>query len=388
MLRFQRKNSENALRESELRFRGLYENATVGIYRSSPEGEVMMANPTLIKLLGFESFDEIKKINAPDLYYYSQTRDMFKQQLLMKGRIFGFEAQWKKKDGSIIFVRESARLVRDENERPIYFEGTIEDITEKKKNEVEIIRAKEKAEQSDKLKSEFLAQMSHEIRTPLNVILNFTDIIKDELQDKADDELKEGFNVIDVEGKRIMRTIELIVNMSQVQTGQYEYQKEKFNLYDLLRKLESEFKEVYEKKNIKFHLTNSTDSPIINADLYSVTQIFYHLIDNAIKFTLKGKVEVSMSRDSRNHLYVDVVDTGIGISDKYQAMLFVPFTKEEMGYTREFEGNGLGLALAKKDCDLNRAVIKVKSIKGKGTAFRVTFLERQTVENEALPKES
>lgn len=372
----ERKKSEDALKESELRFRGLYENATIGIYRTSIEGKILMANPTFLKILGYQNFEEIMNMDAMNAYLYPDTRENFKQQVLLSGRIYGFEALWVKKDGSTIFIRESARLVRNEEERPIYFEGTIEDITEKKKAEEELIIAKERAEQSDKLKTEFLSQMSHEIRTPLNVIINFNNLIREELYDKVDKELNEGFDVVDTEGKRIMRTINLIVNMSQVQTGQYDYREKSFDLHeDILQKLFDEFLPVAEKKNIQFSVIKKTNSTNINADEFSIHQIFYHLIDNAIKFTPKGKIEVTIGRDQRSRLYVDVVDTGIGMSDEYQKMLFIPFTKEEIGYTKSFEGNGLGLALSKKYCELNRASIKVKSIKGKGTAFRVTFLE-------------
>lgn len=375
----ERKKAEKALRDSEIRFRGLYENATVGIYRSSPEGKIVMANPTLLKILGYNSFDDLTSINAKEIYLYPDSRELFKKELVNKGRIFGFESQCKKKDGTHLFIRESARLVRDVDGRINFYEGTIEDVTEKKKTEQEIIKAKERAEQSDRLKSEFLAQMSHEIRTPLNVILNFSDIIKEELQEKVDKELQEGFAVIEVEGKRIMRTIELIINMSQVQTGQYDYEKSSFDLYkDVLENQFNNYKNTCEQKEITFSLVNNNGNTIISADRYSVNQIFYHLIDNSVKFTQRGKVEISVGKDPKNNLFVDILDTGIGISDEYMPLLFVPFTKEEQGYTRNFEGNGLGLALAKKYCELNNAEIRVKSIKGKGTAFRVTFFDQQT----------
>lgn len=372
----ERKKAEESLRESELRFRGLYENATVGIYRTSIEGKILMANPTLLKILGYNSYEEISNIDTKDAYLNEETREHFKQQLLLMGRIHGFESKWKKKDGEIIYIRESARLVRNEDERPIYFEGSIEDITENKKAEEELIIAKEKAEQSDKLKTEFLSQMSHEIRTPLNVIINFSDLIREELQDKVDHDLSEGFAVVDAEGKRIMRTIDLIINMSQLQTGQYESNPEKFNIYEsVLANVYQEYSELAKKKNIQIGLTVKAVDPYIYADEFSVHQIFLHLLDNAVKFTMKGKIEITLGRDSRKRLYVDVVDTGIGISEEYQKLLFTPFTKEEMGYTKRFEGNGLGLALTKRYCELNNASIKVKSIKGKGTAFRVTFME-------------
>lgn len=371
----ERKKAEEALRESELRFRGLYENATIGIYRTTHDGKVLMANPTLIKILGYSSFEEIKNINVEETYLEPQTRKRFKEELDLKGRIFGFESLWKKKDGVPLYIRESARLVRDDEENILYYEGTIEDITEKKKAEEELIKAKEKAEQSDKLKSEFLSQMSHEIRTPLNVILSFINMMKEELSDKVDEELGNGFDVITEEGQRIMRTIELIINMSELQTGQYSTKPRRIDIHrDLLEKLHQSYSAVAKQKKIEFDIKKLSEQTSLFLDEYSANQIFNHLVDNAIKYTPKGKVEIIIDRDPRKKLYVDIIDTGIGISEEYMELLYTPFTREEKGYTRNFEGNGLGLALAKRYCDINQAEIKVTSAKGKGTTFRVTFL--------------
>lgn len=373
----ERKKSEDALRESEFRFRGLYENATVGIYRTSFAGKILMANPTLLKILGYNNFEEVTNLEAKDTYTDPNIRTVFTKELNLKGRVFGFESKWKKKDGTIIYVRESARVVKDEDDKPIYYEGTVEDITDKKIAEEQLISAKERAEQSDRLKSEFLAQMSHEIRTPLNVILSFTGMMKDELQDQVDEELKKGFDVIDEEGKRIMRTIELIINMAELQAGSYNFKTTEIDLNkDIISKHFQIYLPIAKQKKIDFNLVSTIDNNVIKADEYSVNQIFYHLIDNAIKFTNTGKVEISLNKDPRNNTYVDVIDTGVGISEEYMKMIFTPFTKEEKGYTRNFEGNGLGLALVKKYCDLNNAEIKVTSQKGKGSIFRVTFLQK------------
>ncbi|MEW6702242.1 MAG: PAS domain-containing sensor histidine kinase [Bacteroidota bacterium] len=370
----ERKKAEEALGESELRFRGLYENATIGIYRTTPDGQILMANPTLLKIAGYESLDEIAKIGASNMYADATTRDIFQHELEERGKIFGFESKWKKKDGTIIYTRESARAVKDDDGNILYYEGTIEDISDKKKIEEDLIEAKDRAEQSDRLKSEFLAQMSHEIRTPLNVILSFTGMMKDELQDKVDDELADGFNVIETEGKRIMRTVELILNMSELQTGSYSYRPKRIDIFkDVIQKLHHNLQIIANQKKISFELHNNNTETMIEGDEYSINQIFLHLIENAIKYTLKGKVEITINRDPRNNLYVDVADTGIGIADEYMPLLFTPFTREEKGYTRNFEGNGLGLALVKKYCELNGADIKVTSTKGKGTTFRVTF---------------
>ena len=373
----ERKKSEEALRESELRFRGLFENATIGIYRTSFDGRILMANPTLIKIFGYDSFEDISKVSAELTYADPKTRDVFQSELMKRGNIFGFESQWRKKDGTIIFIRESARSVKDESGNILYYEGTVEDISDKKKTEKALVEAKEHAEQSDNLKSEFLAQMSHEIRTPLNVILSFTGMMKDELQDQVDDELKNAFDVIDDEGKRIMRTVELILNMSELQTGSYSYRAKQIDLFkDVLQKIHKNFQIIADTKKILFGLYNNCSDTTIEADEYSINQIFHHLVDNALKYTPSGKVDLTISRDPRGNLYVDVSDTGIGITDEFLPNLFAPFTREEKGYTRNYEGNGLGLALAKKYCELNGADIKATSVKNKGTTFRVTFQNR------------
>jgi signal transduction histidine kinase len=198
--------------------------------------------------------------------------------------------------------------------------------------------------------------------------------MKDELQDKVDPEMANGFDVIDQEGKRIMRTVELILNMSELQTGSYSYRPKRIDLIkDIISKHHSNFVAIADQKKVLLKINNLTSDTIIEADEYSTNQIFHHLLDNALKFTQKGKVEVTINRDPRNNLYVDVADTGVGIAEEYMPMLFQPFSKEEKGYTRNFEGNGLGLALVKKYCELNRADIKVSSIKSKGSTFRVTF---------------
>lgn len=371
----ERKKAEIALSESERNFRGLFENATIGIYRSTPDGIFIMANPALLKIFGYDSFKEFAKLNAADGYIDPDKRLLFIKQLKEKGNLFGFEAEWKKKDGTIIFIRETARTVKDTDGNLMYYEGTVEDITEKKKIEEALIESKVHAEKSDQLKSEFLAQMSHEIRTPLNVILSFSSMMKEELQNQVDEEMYNAFEVIVTEGKRITRTVELILNMSELQTNSYNYHAKRINLLkDVIQKIYNTQKSVAEQKNIIYELTCNDSDTTILADEYSVNQIFSHIIENAIKYTQQGKVEINIKRDPRNNIYVDIIDTGIGISNDYLPMLFTPFSREEKGYTRNFEGNGLGLALVKKYCDLNNAEIKVTSVKGKGSIFRITFL--------------
>jgi signal transduction histidine kinase len=199
--------------------------------------------------------------------------------------------------------------------------------------------------------------------------------MKEELEGVVDEELYNSFEVIVTEGKRIMRTVELILNMSELQTNSYSYQAKRIDLLKMvIRKAFDNQKPIAEQKNLLYELNCDLPDTTIFADEYSINQIFSHLIENAIKYTNQGKIEININRDPRNNIYVDIIDTGIGISNDYLPMLFTPFSREEHGYTRTFEGNGLGLALVKKYCELNGAEIKVNSIKNIGTTFRITFL--------------
>jgi len=369
-----RKKSEKALRESEERFRGLYENATIGIYHISPEGKLLMANPRLVVMLGFETFEEAYFMNIWDSYVDPKSKKKYKSILDDEGKIFGFESAWRRRDRSIIHIRESARVVADENGVTQYYEGTVEDISESKKAEYALIEAKEKAEKSDKLKTEFLAQMSHEIRTPINALLSFSSLIREEVEDKVDDELKGSFDIIEIEGRRVIRTVDLILNMSQLQTESYSPSFVELDLYnDVLTKSFKEYKSQAKSKKILFELVKNTENTTLNVDAYSVRQIIDNLIDNALKYTIKGKVSIAIFEPENQKLAVSVSDTGVGISKEYLPIIFDPFTQEEHGYSRKFEGNGLGLALVKKFCELNNAEIEVEAKKGMGSVFTVIF---------------
>ncbi len=237
----------------------------------------------------------------------------------------------------------------------------------------QLLMAKEEAEKSDRLKSEFLAQMSHEIRTPIHILMSYSSLIKEEIEESLDSDMKSSFNAIEHAGKRIIRTTELILNMSEISTGTYEFSESEFDIYDsILLTIYNEYA-VKVNKNIKLTIKNNSEKSIIVADKYSVYQIFTQIIDNAVKYTEKGSIKISVNTTKNNKIEVSILDTGIGISDEYFPNVFMPFTQEEQGYTRRFEGNGLGLALVKKYCELNQSRIDIQSKKGEGTKVTVTF---------------
>jgi ligand-binding sensor domain-containing protein/signal transduction histidine kinase len=286
--------------------------------------------------------------------------------------------------GALIFILYKVR-VRNFDKRKKELENLIQEksvlndqlhmeIIEHQNAETELKSAKEEAEKSDKLKSEFLAQMSHEIRTPINAILSFNSLIREDVSDYLSDDIKDGFSIIDRASKRLIRTVDLILNMSLLQTDSFELSFQRFNLYDkILKRKIQEYSDIAKAKGLQFNFIKDTEDCSIFSDDAIVEQIFDNLLDNAVKFTQQGTISMHIYNDTMNQLIIEIIDTGIGISESYMPNLYKPFSQEESGYARRFEGNGLGLALTKKYCDLTNIIIDVHSKKGCGTKVALKF---------------
>lgn len=252
----------------------------------------------------------------------------------------------------------------------------VKEIHVRKRVERDLVKAKEAAEKADKLKSEFLAQISHEIRTPLNTILSNLSLIEMNIKDNIssfDKYYADYFLSIQNGSTRLIRTVDLVLNMSQLESGSYDVNYEIINIYNsVFTPILMEFSQKAKRKNINLELSFHNPDAEIFADRYTVTQIFANLVDNAIKYTDRGSIIIH-SETINGYVTVHVKDTGIGISAEYLPHIFKKFSQEEQGYCRTFEGNGLGLALVKKYCDLNNAAINVESKKGEGSTFIVKF---------------
>ena len=309
-------------------------------------------------------------IHPDDTEYVSRTID----EAIYVDKSFTLTYRIYDKNGKMKWVWERGVGIKDQRGNIIALEGLISDITDTKKAEEELIVAKNKAEAGDRLKSEFLAQMSHEIRTPINVILSFSNFIKDSLDVTNDRDILDGFNAIQNASSRLIRTIDSLLNMSQIQLGNFDVSIQKIHLStEIITVLFQEFKSLAHAKNLELEVIDNNPDAEIYADLYSVNQLLDNLIHNAIKYTDHGKISIVLDKDENNRPTVSIKDTGIGIKEEYIPYLFDAFSQEETGYTRKFEGTGLGLALVKNYCSLNKADIDVKSKKGEGTVFKVTF---------------
>ena len=379
----QKRQTESLLKQSEEQFRLLFDLAPIGMIISSLHGKILKVNAALHTALGYTETEILEKKIKDLTYFEDQSIDVVIHEKLVGDiqQSAYYEKRMLRKDGQVIYVIVEAVIVKNKAGKPSHFIEQVIDITERKRVEKELIFAKEKAEESDRLKSAFLAQMSHEIRTPLNVILTAMNLIHDDLDD-ADEDTKMILDSVSSAGKRLQRTIDLILNISAVQSGSYSPESKVFDLDKELMILVEEFKTFENEKDIKISYANKSKYSMIIADYYSVMQIFQNLIGNAIKYTLKGSVNVSLDDFNEEKLQVVVKDTGIGISKEYIANLFAPFSQEDVGYKREFEGNGLGLALVKKYVEINNADILVESQKDRGSTFTVIFNKKSMNSNE------
>jgi len=371
---YQLEKAFTELSKSEDKYRNIFENANEGICVTNKSGNITAFNPKFAEMLGY-SDSEIASKNFNMFILDEDLNDFNLRQLeRLDGKQEDYERRLRRKDGSIIWTIISASPISDSKGGYNGSFGMYTDSTRRKQMELELIAAKEKAEKSDKLKSEFLAQISHEIRSPLHVILSFTGLVKTDLKDKINPDMMEYFTFIESAGNRLIRTVDLVLNASEMQLGTYEPTFVEFDLVkEIVSKLSSEYKKLVEDKGLEFHYSSNISEVIIRGDSYSIYQIFVNLIENAIKYTKEGYITLAIESDANSITKVSVEDTGIGMSEEFLNNLFEPFMQEERGYSRRFEGNGLGLSLVKKYCDMNSISITAESQKDRGSKFIVTF---------------
>lgn len=354
--------------------RAIYQTP-LSIVVTDTSGNLVYVNPSFEKVSGY-SKEEILGQNIRILSSNNHETEFYKNlwDTILSGKDWEGEILNKKKNGVLYWEHQIISPVINDEGVTTHFVAIKEDVTEKKRMIQEIIDAKERAIASEKLKTEFLAQISHEIRTPINIMTSNFQLIKDEVEDKIEPEFLELFSSISRASHRIIRTVDLILNMSELQTGAYQPNMKKINLdTEILQSLQIEYLHLAQGKKIELIYKSTSTNPVIVGDEYSVMQIFANLIDNAIKYTDKGKIEIRLFDTQTNDKIVEVKDSGIGMSKEFLSKVFQPFVQEEHGYTRSYEGNGLGLALVKNYCSINDAVIEVESEKGVGSTFRVKF---------------
>lgn len=370
-----RKKAEIFLKKTEEMFKILFESAPIGMLIVSNVGKVVKSNKAFCDTVGYDELDLVGL--SIRTFFESNSSGVKKSayQMIMESDNLNLETKLTKRNNRKLIVLVKSVKIKDENKEPLNTLLQVLDITEIKKVQAELEMALDRAKEADRLKSAFLAQMSHEIRTPLNVILPSIPILADEIGEK-DKEMFSILQAVDNAGKRLHRTIDMILSMSAVQSGNYKAKFEKFNLADDLKNLTSEFTTICREKGLEIYFVNESSGAEISGDRYTIGQVFQNLIGNAVKYTQHGHIKVSVEDYEDNKIIIKVEDTGIGMSEKYLKNLFTPFSQEDTGQTRKYEGNGLGLALVKEYVILNKGQISVKSEKNKGSVFSVIFEKR------------
>jgi signal transduction histidine kinase len=258
---------------------------------------------------------------------------------------------------------ELARLADGVNRMASSIEST--------QNELRV--ARDGALQATRLKSEFLANMSHEIRTPLNVVLGHTELLAEEIGPSGSEGVREHLDAMHRAGVRLYRTIEGILDISKIEARAFEVRPESMHLSLVLERHVNNLQVLAARKDIQLRCVINEPRATVLFDEYCLAGALTNLLQNAVKFTEEGSVTVRLYRDEKALLKISVSDTGIGIEPSYRQHLYEPFSQEQRGDARAFEGNGLGLALTKRYLQLNGATLEVESRKGHGSTFIISF---------------
>ncbi len=361
------KYMEDALRESEERFRAFIEKAPMGIVVHDMKGRILIANSLTYKYTGY-SADEILEKNVSDIDHaiIPQEHRRIYWQNMKVGEHVVIDAIHQRKDkttypAKVYLVKIVIRL------KPLILAFT-RDITQQKEYEIELKEAKEKAEESGRLKSAFLANMSHEIRTPLNGILGFANMLKkSELTDAKRDHY---IDIIQEGGQRLLQIVNDVIDISKIEARQIKITESETCLNEVLNELFTFYKPLAKKNSIDLSLkkTLSDNKSNILVDQTKLKQILQNLLSNAIKFTESGHIKFGyILKNGYLEFYVE--DTGIGIDPELHDKVFERFRQVETGFERTYGGTGLGLSIAKAYVEEMKGKIWISSKPGKGSRF-------------------
>jgi PAS domain S-box-containing protein len=377
-----------ALRESEQKYRAIFDNAGIGICQISPTGEWQNLNHTAAHILGYANPQELLS-DQPDFHHRLFVNDRQRREWfgkLQDGNQHEQEIELFTKDRRRIWVNMSGYVARDNSQNGLYFECTMYDITERRQGELALLQAKEQADFANRSKSEFLANMSHELRTPLNAIIGFAEIIKDQMFGPVGQaQYVEYARDIYDSGALLLSLINDILDMSKIEAGKRALAEATL---DVEHVVQSVMRLVTSRAKMgKLHLTIKVpkDIPSLRGEEKALKQILTNLLTNAIKFTPEGgHVTLSAGMDEFNRMSIKVEDTGIGIAPEDIPVALAPFGQIESALSRKNQGTGLGLPLTKALVELHGGVLDLQSKLGVGTVVTILFPTDRVVKKVAV----
>jgi PAS domain S-box-containing protein len=367
----ERKQAEEALKKSEEKYRKIFENVQDVFYQTDINGLIIDISPSIYGLSGYLPEELVGK-PITLLYENAESRNLLLTSIGEKGKVWDFEIKAKTKSGAVKYLSLNTHKLFDSFGDQIGIEGSARDITERKQAENDLILSKEKAEESNRLKTAFMNTISHEVRTPLNGILGFSEFV---LQpDIPEEEKKYYLEVLNSSSERLLSTITNYMDISLIASGNMIVKAIPVDLALLLDEIYNKFHSKCKAKNLEFikQIPSKTNNNSLLCDPSLLEKTISHLVDNAIKFTITGSVTLGFT-SNENEFELFVKDTGAGISIESQSTVFEFFRQEDVANTRGYEGSGLGLSIAKGLLELMGGRIRVESGKGKGSAFYLTF---------------
>lgn len=364
------------LKQAEQKYRGIFENAIEGIYQVSKDGVFLSANQSMARIMGYDSPEDlIGSVKKVSNQCFESRDDFIKINDELRGHdvITGYETKGIKKTGEVFWIAVSARSVRDSDGELLFFEGSIMDISDRKKKEEAEKRQKE-ADAASQAKTLFIARMSHELRTPLNSVLGMTEMLME--TELASDQL-EYIKLLQSSGEFLESIINDILDFSKIEAQQLVLDEIPFDLFKTVEEVAALVNVRAREKNLP--VTFSIDSAIhrvLDGDPVRLKQILINLGGNAVKFTKSGHVKIEVEKNSHSnqqesdeHIIFKVIDTGIGIPEPKQESIFESFTQADSFIKRQFGGTGLGLSICKRLVELMGGTLGVNSIEGQGATF-------------------
>ena len=377
------------LAERERQLFAITENVSEGIYRSTPEDGLTYANQAFVDMLGFDSREELLKVDPATLYATPKERMLLREAAEEGGTFDGVEAEFRRRDGTTFTGLLSGTVVRGDDGEVKYYDGAVADITDRKRRQEVLKKAKEQAEEASRAKSAFLANMSHEIRTPLTSIIGFAETIGEEIHALEDrpkeadlEQLSRFSGLIKQGGKRLLDTLDGVLNLSKLEAGEMILKAEPINLADRVAATTAELRPQANEAGVDLSVDVPREPVLVQADGGAVQIIAQNLISNAIKYTEQGGNVWVRTYEKNGAAILEVEDTGIGMDPEVTAELFEPFRQAREGTERVYEGTGVGLAVTKRAVEQMGGTVEVETAKGEGSRFVVQLPWAKVGDNE------
>jgi PAS domain S-box-containing protein len=363
------KENENTLRQTMDRLSLACTAGGIGIWELVKPSDTMIWDDQMFALYGLKRGDFIGTYQALISAMHPDDRARCESEfaaVVQDGQTFNTEYRVVWPDGSVHHIRASAKIIRDEQGQALNMVGTNWDITDRKAAEAELEKAKIKAIASSRAKAEFLASMSHEIRTPMNGVLGITQLLADT---KLSEEQQEMVRTIQTSGDALLTILNDILDFSKIEAGKLQIEKVPFDLTQTMGHIVELLSITAKKKGFSIQLEYDVNLPSrIVSDPSRIRQVLFNLLGNAVKFTSHGGVTVKATRQ-KERLLIAIRDTGIGIPEDKQGLMFQTFTQANASTSRKFGGTGLGLAISKRLMELMGGDIGFTSQVGMGSEF-------------------